>query len=52
MLSRCSRAKQQQKNVQKSLLHVQILFFANSHIIFFYRSRCRRRLALHRLYSA
>ena len=32
MLSRCSREKQQQKKVQQSLVHVQILFFANSYI--------------------
>ena len=28
-VSRCSRAKQRQRNVQKSVLHVQSCFFAN-----------------------
>ena len=28
-VSRCSRAKQRQRNVQKSALHVQSCFFAN-----------------------
>ena len=28
-VSRCSRAKQLQRNVQKSVLHVQSCFFAN-----------------------
>ena len=28
-VSRCSRAKQQKRNVQKSVLHVQSCFFAN-----------------------
>ena len=28
-VSRCSRAKQWQRNVQKSVLHVQSCFFAN-----------------------
>ena len=28
-VSRCSRTKQQQRNVQKSVLHVQSCFFAN-----------------------
>ena len=28
-ISRCSRAKQRQRNVQKSVLHVQSCFFAN-----------------------
>ena len=28
-VSRCSRAKQRQRNVQKSMLHVQSCFFAN-----------------------
>ena len=28
-VSRCSRAKQRQRNVQKSVLHVQSRFFAN-----------------------
>ena len=29
-VSRCSRAKQRQRNVQKSVLHVQSCFSANS----------------------
>ena len=28
-VSRCTRAKQRQRNVQKSVLHVQSCFFAN-----------------------
>ena len=28
-VSHCSRAKQRQRNVQKSVLHVQSCFFAN-----------------------
>ena len=28
-VSRCSRAKQRQRNVQKSVLHVQSCFFVN-----------------------
>ena len=28
-VSRCSRAKQRQRNVQKSVLHMQSCFFAN-----------------------
>ena len=28
-ISRCSRAKQRQRNVQESVLHVQSCFFAN-----------------------
>ena len=28
-VSRCGRAKQRQRNVQKSVLHVQSCFFAN-----------------------
>jgi len=28
-VSRCNRTKQQQRNVQKSVLHKQICFFAN-----------------------
>ena len=28
-VSRCSRTKQRQRNVQKSVLHVQSCFFAN-----------------------
>ena len=28
-VSRCSRAKQRQRNVQKNVLHVQSCFFAN-----------------------
>ena len=28
-VSRCSRAKQRQRNVQKSVLHVQSCYFAN-----------------------
>ena len=28
-VSRCSRAKQQQRNVQKGVLHMQSCFFAN-----------------------
>ena len=28
-VSRCSRAKQRQRNVQKNVLHVQSSFFAN-----------------------
>ena len=38
-VSRCSRAKQRQRNVQKSVLHVQSCFFC-------FR-RCLRSLALH-----
>ena len=31
-VSRCSRAKKRQRNVQKSVLHVQSCFFANYYI--------------------
>ena len=34
-VSRCSRAKQRQRNVQKSVLHVQSCFFANQTYCFF-----------------
>ena len=37
-VSRCSRAKQRQKNVQKSVLHVQSCFSANYTYCCFHRS--------------
>ena len=40
-VSRCSCAKQRQRNLQKSVLHVQSCVFANRF------GRCRRRLELH-----
>ena len=54
-VSRCSRAKQRQRNVQKSVLNEQscccwFFFFANFNLpvlIFFCRFRFRRGLALH-----
>ena len=47
-VSRCSHAKQRQKNVQKSVLHVQSFFFfwPIRSIGGFDRSSCFRRLAL------
>ena len=45
--SRCSRAKQRPRNVQKSVLHVQSCFFANKTYCFFQRSRCLHHLASH-----
>ena len=46
--SRCSLAKQQQRNVQESVLLVQSWFFLIRTITFFFRrSLCRRHLALH-----
>ena len=47
-VSRCSRAKQLQRNVQKSVLHVQLLFCSFDILLFFTGlRRCLRRLALH-----
>ena len=48
-VSRRSRAKQRQRNVQKSMLHVQSCFFANqTYCCFFTILRCCLRcLALH-----
>ena len=37
-VSRCSRAKQRQRNVQKSVLHVQSCFIANKTYCCFHRS--------------
>ena len=47
-VSRCSHAKQRQKNVQKSVLHVQSFFWGGPirSIGVFDRSSCFRRLAL------
>ena len=46
-VSRCSHAKQRQKNVQKSVLHVQSFFGGPIRSIgVFDRSSCFRRLAL------
>ena len=46
-VSRCSHVKQRQKNVQKSVLHVQSFFFWPIRSIgVFDRSSCFRRLAL------
>ena len=46
-VSRCSHAKQRQKNVQKSVLHVQSFFsWPIRSIGVFDRSSCFRRLAL------
>ena len=46
-VSRCSHAKQRQKNVQKSVLHVQSFFFRPIRSIgVFDRSSCFRRLEL------
>ena len=49
-VSRCSRANQRQRNVQKSVLHVQSCFLLIRPIFVFvfvfYRSRC-----LHRFFS-
>ena len=46
-VSRCSHAKQRQKNVQKSVLDVQSFFFLPIRSIgVFDRSSCFRRLAL------
>ena len=42
-VSHCSRAKQRQRNVQKSALHVQSCFL----LFFTILRRCLRRLALH-----
>ena len=44
-VSRCIRAKQRQRNVQKSVLHVQSCFLLIRALLFFHRSRCLRRLA-------
>ena len=46
-VSLCSRAKQRQRNVQKSVLHVKIDFLLIRLIAVSCRSRCLRRLALH-----
>ena len=47
-VSRCSRAKKQQRNVQKNVLHMQSYFFPNkTDCSFFDRSCCLLRLALH-----
>ena len=44
-VSRCIRAKQRQRYVQKIVLHVQSCFLLIRALLFFYRSRCLRRLA-------
>ena len=47
-LSRCSRAKQGQRNVQKKRdASSKLLFCSLDLLLFFHRSRCLRRLALH-----
>ena len=48
-VSRCSRAKQRQRNVQKSVLHVQSYFLWYIDLLLFFTvlRRCLRRLALH-----
>ena len=49
-VSRCSSAKQRQRNVQKkSVLHVQSCFFCELDLLLFFTvlRRCLRRLALH-----
>ena len=47
--SRCSRAKQRQRNVQKRVLHVQSSFLLIRDLLLFFTvlRRCLRRLALH-----
>ena len=48
-VSRCSRAKQRQRIVQKSVLHVQSSFLLIRDLLLFFTvlRRCLRRLALH-----
>ena len=47
-VSRCLRAKQRQRNVQESVLHVQSCFSLIRATVFFFGCfGCRRRLALH-----
>ena len=48
-VSRCLRAKQRQRNVQESVLHVQSCFSLIRATVFFFFGcfGCRRRLALH-----
>ena len=47
-LSRCIRAKQGQRNVQKKRdARSKLLFCSLDLLVFFHRSRCVRRLALH-----
>ena len=48
-VSRCSRAKQRQRNVQrKCAARAKLLFFSKLDLcLLFHRSRCPRRLALH-----
>ena len=45
--SRNSRAKQQQRNVKKVCCTCKVAFLLIRSIVFFYRSRCLRRLALY-----
>ena len=47
-VSRYSRAKQRQRNVQKSVLHVQSCFFCKLDLLLFFTilRRCLRRLTL------
>ena len=46
-VSRNSRAKQQQRNVKKVCCTCKVAFLLIRPIVFFYRSRCLRRLALY-----
>ena len=45
--SRCSRAKQRHRNVQKICYKYKVAFLLITPIVVFHRSRCLRRLALH-----
>jgi len=50
-VSYCCRAKQQQRNVPKSVMHMQSCSFANSiDLLFFHRSCCLRGKAFTQFY--